>query len=68
MSKIMMRIMIKLFQEILFFNKRINETLDDGYEFLKMFDILIADIENIFYKEECGEEETRQKRLNDLGI
>jgi hypothetical protein len=62
----------ELFQKKFYFSiKRINETVDEGYEFLKMFDILIADaIEKyyIFYKEECGEEETRQKRLNDLGI
>lgn len=52
--------------------KRTGEFLDDdGFVFLKMFDLLISDsVEKyyIFYKEECGEEETRTIRLNDLGI
>lgn len=61
-----------LFQKKFIFSiKRIDDPISEDYKFLKMMDILISDtIEKyyIFYKEECSDEEIRQRKLNDLGI
>ena len=54
-----------------FLINRIGDSIEDGYVFLKMFDVLLSDTFEryyIFYKEECSDEERRENKLNQLGI
>lgn len=54
-----------------FLIKRVNDSVEDGYSFLKMFDILTSDCNEryyVFFKEECSDEENRDVRLTQLGF
>jgi hypothetical protein len=55
-----------------FLIKRVGDYISEGgYSFYRMFDMLVSNtVERyyVFYREDVGEEENREKKLNQLGI